>query len=158
MLKESVPAWIAVLSSILLCGCSTFNAEWREAAKTPSPTNDIAGRWEGRWLSNVNGHNEKLRALITPVDTNHYDVKFRAAYKKWITIHFGYTVRMEVTADTNGSVTFRGSEDLGFLAGGIYTYAGRATPTNFYSTYDSKYDRGTFQMGRPDEPGRIPVY
>jgi hypothetical protein len=158
MLIKPVSAVIAVLSGILFCGCSTFNSEWRDAAQMPAPTNDIAGRWEGRWHSNVNGHNDKLRALIRPVDANHYDVKFRAAYKKWITIHFGYTVRMNVIADTNGSVTFRGSEDLGFLAGGVYTYAGHATPTNFYSTYDSKYDRGTFQMERPDESGRIPIY
>jgi hypothetical protein len=114
------------------------------------PTNDITGPWEGRWISKSNGHNDAMRALITKVDTNHYDVKFHAAYKKWITVHFGYTVRMETKPSTNG-VAFHGSENLGALAGGVYTYDGHADATNFFSTYRSKYDRGTFEMKRPVE-------
>lgn len=136
------------LVALLLAGCSTFNYEWRQAAKRPVPEKGIAGPWEGRWISEANGHRDQLRALITPVDTNHYDVKFHAAYKKWITVHFGYTVRMETKPDANG-VAFHGAENLGVLAGGIYTYKGRADATNFFSTYQSKYDRGTFKMKRP---------
>ena len=109
----------------------------------------LAGRWEGRWASQANGHNDKLRALITVVDTNHYDVKFHAAYKQWITIHFGYTVRMETKPGADGSAHISGSEDLGALAGGVYTYEGRVDRTNFFSTYMSKYDHGTFEMKRP---------
>ena len=136
-------------------GCSTFNYEWRQAAKQPAPANDITGRWQGRWVSKSSGHEDKLRALISKVDTNHYDVKFHAAYKsetfKFITVHFGYTVRMEARTDANGTVAFNGSENLGPLAGGVYTYEGSADPTNFFSTYNSKYDRGTFQMQRPKD-------
>lgn len=135
-------------ATLVLTGCSTFNYEWRQATQKPAPTDDITGRWEGRWNSEANGHNDKLRAIITAVDTNHYDVKFHAAYKKWITVHFGYTVRMETRLSTNG-VSFRGSENLGALAGGVYTYDGHADSTNFFSTYKSKYDRGTFEMTRP---------
>lgn len=137
-----------VAAAVTLTGCSTFNYEWRQAAHKPAPTDDIAGRWEGRWISEANGHTDKLRALITKVDTNRYDVKFHAAYKKWITVYFGYTVRMETRPSTNG-VSFHGSENLGVLAGGVYTYEGHADSTNFFSTYDSKYDRGTFEMKRP---------
>jgi hypothetical protein len=140
--------WLLV-AGLMLCGCSTFNYEWRQAMKKPVPGDEIAGPWEGRWVSQANGHNDRLRALITAVDTNHYDVKFHAAYKKWITIHFGYTVRMQTAPGTNGLVVFQGSEDLGALAGGVYTYEGRADSTNFFSTYNSKYDRGTFEMKRP---------
>jgi hypothetical protein len=139
-----------VVAALMTCGCSRFNRDWRELAPQPTPTDDITGRWEGRWESHVNGHNDVLRAIITAAGERNYDVRFRAAYKKGITIHFGYTVRMEATPSTNGIVTFHGREDLGFLAGGTYTYKGEATPTNFFSTYDSKYDRGTFQMRRPD--------
>jgi hypothetical protein len=142
----------AIVALLTLTGCSSFNREWREAATRPVPANDLTGRWEGRWNSEANGHNDKLRAIISVVDTNHYDVKFHAAYQNWqtlfLTVHFGYTVRMETKPSTNG-VTFRGMEDLGFLAGGIYTYEGRADGTNFFSNYNSKYDWGTFQMKRP---------
>ena len=140
-----LPACVAVL---LLCGCSTFNYEWRQAVKKPIPTNNITGRWTGRWISQANGHNDQLRCLITQVDKTHYDAKFHAAYKTWITFHFGYTARLETRPGRN-DVTFHGAADLGLLAGGIYTYDGQASATNFFSTYDSKYDRGIFQMQRP---------
>ena len=143
------------LAALMLCGCSAFNYEWRQATRKPVPVNDITGRWEGHWKSQATGHNDRLRALISQVDTNQYDVKFHAAYKsetiKWITIHFGYTVRMETKRSTNGVVEFHGSENLGALAGGVYTYDGSADATNFFSTYKSKYDRGTFEMTRPKE-------
>ena len=138
------------LAAFVLSGCSAFNYEWRQAAKKPTPAGDITGRWEGRWISEANGHNDKLRALVIVLDTNHYDVKFHAAYKQWITVHFGYKVRMETKPGANEVVAFHGSENLGALAGGIYTYDGHADATNFFSTYNSKYDRGTFEMKRPE--------
>jgi hypothetical protein len=154
------PWFLFGIASLLMAvtGCSTFDYEWRQAAKQPAPADNIEGRWEGRWISKANGHNDSMRALITPVDTNHYDVKFHAAYKKWITVHFSYTVRMETEPAETGMVKFHGSENLGTLAGGIYTYAGHANATNFFSTYDSKYDRGTFEMKRPvtNKPARCP--
>ena len=139
---------LTVLSALTFVGCSTFNNEWRQAAKATTPTNDITGRWEGRWFSHANGHNERMRCLITQVDANHYDAKFHAAYKKWITIYFGYTVRLETKSSPNG-VTFRGQQNLGALAGGVYAYDGHANATNFFSTYHSKHDNGIFQLYRP---------
>ncbi|MBC8097486.1 MAG: hypothetical protein H7Y43_16900 [Akkermansiaceae bacterium] len=140
-------------SALLFTGCSAFNYEWRQATRKPVPANDIAGPWEGRWISKATGHEDKLRALITSVDPNNYDVKFHAAYKsetfKFITVHFGYTVRMETQPGADQNIAFRGSEDLGALAGGIYTYEGSASATNFFSTYKSKYDHGTFELKRP---------
>jgi hypothetical protein len=140
---------IFVSGLLVMTGCSSFNREWRQAILNPTPANDISGPWEGRWDSKSTGHNDAMRCLVTRVDDTHYDAKFRAAYKKWITVHFGYTVRLETRPSTNG-VAFRGAEDLGLIAGGVYTYAGHADATNFFSTYDSKYDRGTFQMKRPE--------
>jgi hypothetical protein len=140
----------AVSLLLMTTGCSSFNHEWRRAAKNPDPVNDITGRWEGHWKSQANEHHDAMRCLVTRVDASHYDAKFRAAYKKWITVHFGYTVRLETQPATNG-VTFHGAEDLGKLAGGVYTYDGRADATNFFSTYKSKYDWGTFEMKRPAE-------
>ena len=143
-----------ILLVLALTGCSSFHREWREAAAQPLQAHGITGRWEGRWHSDANGHNDRIRAIVTPVDTNHFNVKFHAAYQNWqtiwITVHFGYTVRMEAAPSTNG-VSFRGSEDLGWLSGGVYTYEGRADGTNFFSTYKSKYDWGTFEMKRPAE-------
>jgi hypothetical protein len=135
----------------LLSSCSTFNREWRQAGMKAARTGEITGRWDGRWHSGANGHNGQLRAIVTAAGTHHCDVKFDAAFAHWvtlfITVHADYIVRMEVGAATNG-VSFRGSKDLGFFAGGTYTYEGWANVTNFFSTYKSKYDHGTFQMQR----------
>jgi hypothetical protein len=136
----------------LLCGCSTFNYEWRKAAAKPTSPDTITGRWDGRWLSHANGHNDRLRCLISQTGSNRYDAKFHAAYSHprftWFKVHFGYTVPLQTLPSTNG-VTFRGQENLGALAGGVYTYEGRVTATNFFSTYRSKYDHGIFEMKRP---------
>ena len=131
-----------------LAGCSAFNYEWRQAARLPAPTNDITGRWQGHWTSEATGHHDALRCLVIKVDDNNYDAKFHAAYKRWITFRFGYTVRLEA-APSNNVIRFHGAENLGRLAGGLYTYDGFANPTNFFSRYKSKYDHGTFQMSRP---------
>jgi len=134
-------------AAALLAGCSTFNYEWRREAKRPTPTNDITGRWEGRWISDANGHNDGLRCLITAAHGG-YRARFRATYEG--VLHFSYTVPLKTQPGTNG-IEFRGSADLGRLAGGVYQYEGHATPSDFFSTYRSRYDHGTFQMTRPAE-------
>jgi hypothetical protein len=141
--------WVLAVCCVAVCGCSSFNREYRQALTQPVPREAISGPWQGRWLSHYNGHNDELRALVTRIDASHYDVKFRAKYKKGITFHFGYTVRLETLPATNGVVVFRGAENLGALAGGVYRYEGHATPTNFFSTYRSKHDHGIFEMQRP---------
>ncbi|MDB6040448.1 MAG: hypothetical protein JWM99_4289 [Verrucomicrobiales bacterium] len=130
----------------LLSGCSTFQREWRQSAKGPPPAEDISGRWLGTWKSDSSGHNDKLRCVITKADDQHYTARFHAKYKHILS--FGYTVPLVVTNE-GGKRTFKGEADLGKLAGGRYTYEGSATPTEFNSRYDSKYDRGAFEMKRP---------
>lgn len=109
----------------------------------------MAGRWEGTWRSEVNGHSDQLRAVITTGSNGVYSTRFHARYKKGILrFSFGYSVPLQVR-QTNDTHQFHGEADLGWLAGGVYRYEGSATGTNFFSTYRCKYDRGTFQMTRP---------
>lgn len=97
-------------------------------------------------MSEVNGHNGELRCLISSKTNNEYAARFRATYMGFL--NFSYTVPLQVEAH-DGGWEFTGEEDLGKMAGGIYHYVGTATPTNFSSTYESKYDHGTFEMSRP---------
>jgi hypothetical protein len=138
---------LACVGQLALTGCSSFNREWREAGKTPTPTDSIAGRWEGRWLSHTNGHNGALRCIIQPETNGFVRARFRATYLK--VARFSYTVPLAVTA-SNGVWHFRGKEDLGVMAGGVYRYTGTASVTNFAAAYTSKYDGGIFQMQRPE--------
>ena len=137
-----------LLVALVLSGCSSFNHQWNKAAAQPAPTTDILGRWQGTWKSDASGHNDPLRCLITRSDQGAYQARFHARYHKVFT--FGYTVKLNVTkTDDNDAFHFRGDANLHWWAGGMYHYEGKATPTNFFSTYRCKYDHGTFQMTRP---------
>jgi|SRR3954467_4382377 hypothetical protein len=137
---------MGVAAVLLLGGCSSFNREWSAALKQPVPASDLSGPWEGHWTSDVNGHNDKLRCLITQKSPDQYNATFHATYKS--IFHFSYTVPLQVRKHAN-SFVFSGEADLGKMAGGVYTYEGATTATNFFSTYDSKYDHGKFDMHRP---------
>ena len=135
---------VALLLALLSSGCS-FDRAWKVAATTPVPANDIQGRWQGTWVSEANAHTGKLRCLVTRLEDGKYQARYHAKYRK--ILGFGYTAALDTT-QTNGSFKFTGEADLGW-AGGVYHYEGKANATNFYSTYQSKYDHGMFQMSRP---------
>ena len=131
--------------ALLLSGCSSFDHQWKKAAAQPATT-DIVGRWQGTWQSDANGHGDPLRCLITRNDQGEYQARFHAQYHKVFT--FGYTVKLDVTQAAD-DFQFHGDANLHWWAGGVYHYEGKATPTNFFSTYRCKYDHGTFRMTRP---------
>jgi hypothetical protein len=124
-------------------GCSSFNREWKKIGQNTTAGSGLEGRWEGHWISEVNGHQGRLRCLVSK-DGEVYQARFHANYMKILS--FGYTIPLKAAATDNG-YKFSGEADLGVM-GGIYRYDGRAGATNFFSTYSSKYDRGTFQMQR----------
>lgn len=130
-------------------GCSSFHGDWKKAAAVPAAPNDVQGRWEGLWISDANGHQGKLKCILTKQGDRTYEAKFYATYKKILS--FGYTAQLNgsVSEVSTNVVKIEGQADLGKLAGGVYEYKGAVSPTNFFSTYNSKYDHGTFQMKRP---------
>jgi hypothetical protein len=138
---------LVFLALVLLCGCSTFNRDWRQAAHQPAAPDSIEGRWEGSWISDVNGHNGQLRCLLTHEEASRYRARFRATY--WKVFRFTYAVPLEFHAHDTGW-EFNGEANLGWLAGGVYYYEGRATLTNLHATYKSKHDHGRFEMRRPE--------
>ena len=135
-----------VVPVLMVCGCSSFQRDWNRASRSEA-TAGVAGRWEGTWVSEASGHQDKLRCLLTPIDAHTYEARFRAKYRKILS--FGYTATF-IGNHTNGVFHFSGDADLGRLAGGVYTYEGRVSPDRFFSTYRSKYDHGTFQLKRPE--------
>lgn len=130
----------------LLAGCSSFNREWREAAKQPAPAHDITGCWEGTWQNTNNTHQDRMRAILTRVSDTEYRAYFHAKYKKIFSFSYHTAFRGSWSGE---EFRCHGEEDLGALAGGVYNYEGCGSPTNFYSTYSSKYDVGTFTLHRP---------
>lgn len=145
--------WLSLLlpTLALVSGCSSFNREWKTATARPAPATDLAGRWQGTWLSDVNGHTEQLRCLIREIGETNYLARFQAKYKKVIRLTFSYTVPLAVERQDD-AIHFGGEADLGWMAGGLYQYRGQADATNFFSTYRCRYDHGTFRMTRLPSP------
>lgn len=136
---------LALAAAMTLAGCS-FNRHWKAALQQPSPANDMAGAWEGRWLSDKNGHTGRLRCIMTQTGTNTYHARFHATF--WKIFRASYEAPFAAT-NSSGRFQFSGESDLGVLGGGTYHYTGMANESEFFSNYRSKYDHGTFKMERP---------
>lgn len=146
---------VAVLAFLGLVGCSSFPQDFKQAAAQPAPTRVIAGAWQGRWASD-GGHHGELRCLLTesvfvpmkPGAPVIYEARFEATFWKIFTAHYA----VELSGSTrNGATTLSGDHDLGWLAGGKYHYEAKVTPEKFDARYQSKADKGTFEMGRPGQ-------
>jgi L,D-peptidoglycan transpeptidase YkuD (ErfK/YbiS/YcfS/YnhG family) len=145
-----VGSGVVLLAAWLAGGCTSFDHDWEKAGHQPAPPGGLQGRWDGTWLSDANGHDGRLRCIVTQKDDGSYRARFHAIYRK--VIGFGYTVPLKVE-ETNATFHFTGEANLGWWAGGVYTYEGQAGQTNFFSTYSCKYDHGTFQMAPVRESG-----
>jgi hypothetical protein len=113
----------------------------------PTSPASVEGRWEGRWVSEVNGHQGRLRCLLTRESDERCQARFRATYGG--VFRFSYTVPLSLQAHDRGW-EINGEADLGKLAGGNYYYEGRIAPTNFVATYRSQSDHGRFELHRPE--------
>jgi len=147
-LRRHVSTLLLAVAAASLMGCSTFNRDWKAAAAHSAPSDGLAGRWQGTWLSDVNGHTDALRCLMTKVGETNYFARFEAKYKRGIRFTVRYTIPL-VTEKRTNDVAFSGEANLGWLRGGVYRYEGHADATTFFSTYECKYDHGTFRMTRP---------
>lgn len=145
---QHLPALFILLTAMLTSGCTTFHREWREASTRPTPSDDITGRWQGTWSSDVTNHRGKLRCVVTRESPDTYLFHYRATWKKILSGSY----KVEETVEREGNqFRMHGGSDLGRLYGGHFTYEGTATPTNFFSTYRSARDHGVFRMTRPQD-------
>ena len=133
---------LAHLVAGLVASSRQFRTAWKSAASMPS---DLVGRWQGEWLSDVNGHRGKLKCVIPTVDGDRYKAIFHAVYWKLLRVSYSVWLTAERTGET---FAFRGEIDLGRLAGGVYRFDGTSTLHSFAATYDNQYDHGTFRMTR----------
>ncbi len=138
----------SLILTMLATGCSSFNCEWK-AATVHAPLDEITGRWEGSWHSDVNGHHGRMRCVVSQSVDNEYRAQYRATY--WKCLRFSYVAVMRIEMRSGEVREFEGEADLGWWGGGVFRYRGQVTPTNFDSTYDSKYDHGKFQLRRPEQ-------
>ena len=127
----------------LFSNSSDFRRAWNNYPESAPPPEDIQGRWQGEWISDVNGHHGQLKAITTKVNSGKYKTSFHATYSKVLRVC--YSVNLNVREE-DGRFQLEGEADLGQLAGGIYRYDGEATLTEFNCEYRCEYDHGTFRM------------
>lgn len=139
---------LLLLAPLLLfaTGCSSFNRDYQQALLKGASKDSIEGPWTGSWLSDKNGHHGELRGVITKLEGDRYETRFKAKF--WKIFSYASEAEFEMQPHNEG-FEFFGTKQLGWLAGGEYTYEGRVSPEKFYSTYKNKWDHGTFQMERP---------
>ncbi|MDG2359857.1 MAG: hypothetical protein P8M20_09400 [Planctomycetaceae bacterium] len=136
-------AFVLVALSVILTGCS-FERQWQAANRYAYPEQELAGCWEGAWQSDYNGHHGGLRAIITKQGEGYYDAHFHATYAAVIPFEFDLPL---LVTDDGTAYALQGEADLGWLSGGLYTYSGNATATDFIAGYSAENkDHGTFTM------------
>ena len=144
--RRSLPLVGLLALVLVLSGCSSFNRDFQKALLKSTSNNSIEGPWLGSWLSDKNGHHGELRGIITKLDGTTYETRFKARFWKLFT--YTSEAQFEMQPHSDG-FEFFGTKQLSWLAGGEYTYEGRVSPEKFFSTYQNKWDNGTFQMERP---------
>jgi hypothetical protein len=144
----------AVAAALFGTGCTSFrfNHAWREAG-LGNPKG--AQRWEGHWDSDRHGNGGRLRAVVTPEEsqgkpTSRVNAFFEA---RWHGFTTAYDVPMRIEKPRKGEPTLRGEHDLkSFFGGGKYTYLGTLNDEDFRARYESSYDTGTFELHKPKNP------
>lgn len=133
---------MAVAAVSLLCGCSSFDREWARAAKLPPLESDPMGAWTGTWQNTNNTHGGALRAVLVRTSATNYTATFHATWGK----HSGTFSTRLVGPRKGNELEFSGSKRLLFVR---IRNVGTVNPTNFVSTYESRFDNGTFTLSRP---------
>ena len=131
----------------VFCDPRQFKRQWRQYRPSSDARDTLEGRWDGQWISEVNGHHGDLRCLLTRSGLREYNASFYATYAKWLRVCYGVTLNAQMLED---QFHLQGEIDLGTLAGGIYRYDGRATPEGMRCAYRNAYDSGEFCLRRLD--------
>ena len=131
------------------CAGIGFEKAWTEAVaeqKSGKNSGAVTGPWAGTWKTDNNGHEGKLRCLVTPSDSQGaYDFRYHATWFK--ILRGGYDARFDVSKAGNGYAV-EGKKNLGFF--GEFEHSGRISGNRFDGTYSNeKGDVGSFQMTRP---------
>jgi hypothetical protein len=140
------PLFISLVGLLALAaGCTSFGktafqAEWKRHRS--GPNTGITGCWAGSWQNTNNSHGGKLWAVIIQNSGTEYAARFEAT---WGEKSGSFKTKLKGRQEGDDFVFEGRKRIMGFLI----TTRGRANGTNFFSTYESRFDTGTFTLGRP---------
>lgn len=140
----------AAFTCLTSCG-TAFRKAWNAAPASEG----MNGRWEGTWLSAVNGHTGTLQCVVTPAlksesskngsKAQPYSFFYRAT---WKTILSGSYKAVHHVEKKGSSYVFKGDHQMPDWAGGKYHYEGTVKGDSFSACYECALDRGTYTMRR----------
>lgn len=129
----------------LATGCRSFERDYA-AARATIYDDPVGGAWEGRWISDRNGHRGSLKAVLQPAGDDQYRARFKATF--WKIFSASYDVQLSAEEAAGTETRLSGSTDLGWLAGGVYEYDATVAGDAFEATYESQADHGRFELKR----------
>jgi hypothetical protein len=134
---------LIALSLACLPSCGTaFRKTWNNA----QTSDGVAGKWEGTWLSAVNGHTGTLKCVVSPSPKGGgHEFFYRATWKKILSGSYKAVHQVE---KKDGTFVFKGDHQMPDWAGGKYHYEGTVKGDAFSACYECAMDRGTFTMKR----------
>lgn len=141
LIVKTLPALL--LAAAIFSGCTKDGGREEEKdAKPKAP--QVAGKWTGTWESaSDKRHSGGLSCEATSAKKNEWEAVFTAEFGKTK----AYTVKLKGKPQGD-KVVFGGEVDLGKADGGVFTWTGRATETEFTGEYQGGGDTGSFKMTR----------
>ncbi len=151
----------SVILALVLLGATAALAAENEAEKGENPPETapeevpakpaeeeadlLVGHWVGAWYSDARGYGDDLECIIVKLTDTKYEARFKATFWKVFT----WRQRVLLTVGKGEAEwTFEGEQDLGWIAGGLYTYKGTTDGETFESTYKARSDAGSYTMKR----------
>ena len=134
----------ACLTILLLTGCSSYRGAWQRAKLPPEYPDTLAGRWQGEWRSDKNGHTGRLRAVFAQGGTGTYQASFHGVW--WRVFGSAYDVEITATPQPDGSLALAGERQLFPL--GAYRIEGAVRDGVITARYASKADEGVMELRR----------
>jgi hypothetical protein len=143
--------YLLLMLCMILSACSgNYEKRWRQTLNSLQP--GISGAWQGHWKSHRNGHEGKLRCIVTPLKTapTTYRFDYHATWAK--VLRASFTIECATKSSPNGVWKVSGKKDLGSLFGGEFSHDAEirpASPATFKAQYQSALDQGVMEMTRP---------
>ena len=135
----------ALFITLVFSNCTSFRSDWKEAMS--EPFEGIEGPWDGTWKSDFNGHNGRLRCVVTKTEDDTYEFHYWATWAG--VLNGSFRADHEVTPDGE-KFALEGEKDLGAL-GGKFTFTGSMTGDHYKAEYRSSGDDfGVFELKRPE--------
>lgn len=129
----------------LTANCRDFHDRWRESVDPPE-AQSLSGRWHGEWVSAATGHRGPLRCVMIATTSDRWNARFHASYSR--VFRACYATELDATRLGPDRFALRGSNDIGWIAGGVYEYEGEASGSELNCRYRSSFDNGEFKLRR----------